>query len=135
MNNVLIGLSVILNGILLAFLFGLVPLLLYVSVACNILLLWYIRKSVKNINDIEVDLLSLLKTVENYTEDLDEVHSMEMFYGEPVLQQLINNSKSTLNEIIDVIEKYYDVGIEEIDDEQSNTEEDEKEEKEESLLY
>ena len=135
MNNILIGISLVLNGILLATLFGVVPFFLYVSVALNILFLWYIRKSLNNASDIEADLLALLKIVENYTEDLEEVHGMQMFYGEPVLQNLINNSKSTFNEIIDVLEKYYDVGIEEIDNEQNNTEEDKKEEEEESLLY
>ena len=135
MNNILIAISVLLNGILLAFLFGVVPLLLYVSVALNILFLWYVRKSLQNISEIEVDLLSLLKIVEKYTEDLEEVHGMQMFYGEPVLQGLINNSKSTLNQIIDVLEKYYDVGTEQIDDEQHNTEEDETEEEEEPIFY
>ena len=130
-NNVLIAISVILNGVLLTFLFGLVPLLLYLSVASNILFLWYIRKSLQNVGDIEEDLLEVLKSIESLSDDIEDLHSMEMFYGEPVLQGLINNSRSTMNDIVDVLEKYYDVKAVQIDEDEDNQEE----EKEEPILY
>ena len=126
-NNVLIAISVILNGVLLTFLFGLVPLLLYLSVASNILFLWYIRKSLQNVGDIEEDLLEVLKSIESLSDDIEDLHSMEMFYGEPVLQGLINNSRSTMNDIVDVLEKYYDVKAVQIDEDEDNQEEEEKE--------
>ena len=85
MNNILIAISVVLNGILLAFLFGLVPLLLYISVAVNVLFLWYVRKSITNTNEIQDDLLDVLKSIEDFSDHLDNLHSMEMFYGEPIL--------------------------------------------------
>tara|TARA_R100000008_G_scaffold34099_1_gene19310 strand:- start:394 stop:798 length:405 start_codon:yes stop_codon:yes gene_type:complete len=134
MTNILIAISVVLNGVLLAFLFGTVPLLLYISAAINVLLLWYIRKSLQTVRNIEEDLMSLFETVEGFSEDLEEVHGMQMFYGEPVLQDLINNSKTTVNGIIDVLEKYYDVRTEEIDEERDETK-NETEEEEEPILY
>ena len=140
MNNILIIISVILNGILLAFLFGLMPLFLYLSVAVNVLLVWYIRKSMENTGDIEEDLLIILKSVERFSDNLDNLHSMEMFYGEPILQDLINHSRATNNDIVDMLGKYYDVKVEEIDEEDIDEEEiDEEdrnqEEKEEEPIF
>ena len=131
MNNILVGLSVVLNGILLAFLFGLVPFLLYLSVATNILFLWYIRQTVISADDVEDDLLDVLKSIEAFSDNLDELHSMEMFYGEPILQDLINNSRSTINDIVDILEKYYEVRAEEIEEKENN----QTPEKEKSILY
>ena len=133
MNNILIIISAILNGVLLAFLFGLLPLLLYLSVGTIVLLMWYIRKSMQNINDIKGDLLEVLKSIEKFSDDLDNLHSMEMFYGEPVLQDLISHSRITINDIVDVLEKYYGVRAEEVDEEDNDPEEPEEEEK--SILY
>ena len=131
-NNILIAASVVLNGVLLTFLFGLIPLLLYLSVIINILFLWYIRKSLQNVGDIEEDLLVILKSIENLSDDLDDLHSMEMFYGEPVLQGLINKSRSSMNDIVDMLEKYYEVRAEQVDDDDEDNQE---EEKEEPILY
>ena len=129
MSNILIGISIVLNGTLLAFLFGLVPFLLYLSIAFNLLLLWYVRRSLANVQEIEGDLLEALKSIEDFADNLDEIHSMEMFYGEPILQDLINNSRVTINEIVDLLEKYYEVRAEEIEEENTTPEE------EEPLLY
>jgi hypothetical protein len=132
MNNIIIGISVVLNGILLSFLFGLVPFLLYLSVVANVLLLWYVRKSILNTNEIREDLSEVLKSIESFSDNLDDIHGMEMFYGEPILQGLINNSRITINNIVDVLEKYYEVRAEEIDEEDNTREE---EEEEEPILY
>tara|TARA_R100001079_G_scaffold58767_1_gene30115 strand:- start:664 stop:1053 length:390 start_codon:yes stop_codon:yes gene_type:complete len=129
MSNILIGISIVLNGALLAFLFGLVPFLLYLSIAFNLLLLWYVRRSIVNAQEIEGDLLEALKSIEDFADNLDQIHSMEMFYGEPILQDLINNSRVTINEIVDLLEKYYEVRPEEIEEENTTPEE------EEPLLY
>ena len=129
MSNILIGISIVLNGALLAFLFGLVPFLLYLSIAFNLLLLWYVRRSIVNAQEVESDLLEALRSIENFADNLDQIHSMEMFYGEPILQDLINNSRVTINEIVDILEKYYEVRTEEIEEENTTAEE------EEPLLY
>ncbi len=133
MNNIFIAISIVLNGVLLSFLFGLVPFLLYLSVVTNVLFLWYIYRSLQNVGDIEEDLLEVLKSIEGLSDDIDDLHSMEMFYGEPVLQGLINNSRSTMNDIIDVLEKYYDVRAEQIDEDED--EDNQEEETEEPILY
>ena len=133
MNNILISLSVILNGVLLSFLWGLVPFLLYLSTVINVLLAWYAYKALQSVGDVQEDLLWILKSIEKFSDDLDEVHSMEMFYGEPVLQGLINHSRTVNNDIVDVLEKYYDIRAEEVDeeadekvDEEYNSQEEEK---------
>ena len=75
-------------------------------------------------------MLEVLKSIERFSDNVDQLHSMEMFYGEPILQDLINHSRSTINDIVDVLEKYYEVRTEEID-EQEETEAEE----EEPILY
>jgi len=87
--------------------------------------MWYTSRSVVNMKDVESDLLTTLKTIEHFSDSLDEVHSMEMFYGEPVLQDLINHSRSTINDIVDLLEKYYEVRTEEIEEENTPPEEEE----------
>jgi hypothetical protein len=94
----------------------------------------------ENTGDIEEDLLIILKSVERFSDNLDNLHSMEMFYGEPILQDLINHSRATNNDIVDMLGKYYDVKVEEIDeediDEEDIDEEDRnQEEKEEEPIF
>ena len=44
----------------------------------------------QNSNNAEKEVYNLFQRIEDYAENLEELHSMEMFYGEPVLQDLIN---------------------------------------------
>jgi len=56
--------------------------------------------------------------MEQFLEQLENIHAMEMYYGDTELQNLINNSKDLINNFIDVQAKYFDVEVEfEPDDE------------------
>ena len=118
--------SLILNGILLMFLVGTVPFLLYLSVLFNMLLIWFSFKTLRRANNTEEDLIVLMGEMEQFLERLENIHAMEMYYGDAELQNLINNSKTLINNFIEVQEKYFDVEVEfESDDE---TEEEAKKE-------
>ena len=118
MNKYILGLSIVLNGILLIVLFGLVPFLLYLSILVNIFFVWFIIKNLNEMGDIREDLLYNLESIESFSDHLDQLHEMEAFYGDQTLQKLIDHSRRVINGIVDLQEKYYDVetGIETYDD-------------------
>jgi len=124
MNKYILGLSIILNGILLIVLFGLVPFLLYLSTLINIFFVWFIIKNLNEMDDIREDLLYNLESIESFSDHLDQLHEMEAFYGDQTLQSLIDHSRRVINDIVDLQEKYYDVeaGIETYDDDNEETE-------------
>tara|TARA_Y100000310_G_C20176238_1_gene575969 strand:- start:195 stop:596 length:402 start_codon:yes stop_codon:yes gene_type:complete len=127
MNKYILGLSIILNGILLIVLFGLVPFLLYLSTLINIFFVWFIIKNLNEMDDIREDLLYNLESIESFSDHLDQLHEMEAFYGDQTLQDLIGHSRRVINDIVDLQEKYYDVetGIETYDNDNEETEEEE----------
>ena len=108
MIRILVIASVVLNSILLSFLFGLVPFLLYISVVINVLLVWFSFRMLNTTSLAEKEMSTLFEKLEQFTEHVEELHSMEMFYGEPVLQDLIDHSRRLVNDMVDYQEKFYD---------------------------
>ena len=101
--------SVFLNGVLLMILAGVVPFLLYLSVIANLVLVWFSIKCIKNISEIEEDIDEIMSKTDNFTEHLESVHEMEIFYGDETLQSMIDHSKQLINDYIDLQSKYFDV--------------------------
>ena len=121
--------SVIANATLLSLIFGWLEFFAFVFVVIIFICLWYIRKLLKTIDQINSDIASMYNIFDAFADSLESLYGMEMFYGEPILQDLINNSRVTINEIVDILEKYYEVRTEEIEEENTTAEE------EEPLLY
>ena len=130
MNKYVLFASAILNGILLMAVVGIIPFLLYLSVLINLVFLWFTSKSLIELNNIEEDMVHLMDRNELFLENLEQIHGLEMYYGDENLQNLIDHSRELINEYIDVQEKYFDVEItsEEFDENEAQIEEDEKEE-------
>jgi len=57
-------------------------------------------------NQMIKDLESFYSILEDFEKHLDEVHGLEMFYGDQNLQGLLKHSRVLLNEIYDFQEKY-----------------------------
>ena len=106
--KILVGISAVLNAVLLSLLFGLVPFLLYFSVIVNIILVWFAFRQIRAASDTQQEISSIFEKLEQYLDHLEELHSMEMFYGEPILQDLINHSKTLINDFVDFQEKFYE---------------------------
>ena len=126
MSKYILGLSIILNGVLLIVLFGLVPFLLYLSTLINIFFIWFTKKNLEEMDDIKEDLLYNLESIESFCNHLDKLHEMEAFYGDQTLQDLIGHSRRVINDIVDLQEKYYDdieIEMEMYDDTEEETEE------------
>ena len=103
MSKYIFSISLILNGILLMFLVGVVPFLLYLSVLFNMLLAWFTFKTLHRANNTEHDLIVLMGEMEQFLEKLQNIHALEMYYGDVELQNLINNSKDLIIKLLGLI--------------------------------
>tara|TARA_R100000008_G_scaffold86682_1_gene80871 strand:- start:2214 stop:2540 length:327 start_codon:yes stop_codon:yes gene_type:complete len=99
--------------------------ILTLSIAINILLGWYMVRLLKRFLFLSDNLDDLFDQIDGYTMHIENVHSLETFYGEPVLQNLMNHSKDVVEYVDDFRNIFDDTKDtleldedEEIDDEQ-----------------
>ncbi len=117
--------SLILNAILLMYLVGVVSFLLYLSILINLFLTWYTYQFVLENKRIEEDINLLFNSTEEFSQHLEGLYELEMYYGDENLHSLIEHSRDLLNQYVDIQEKYYDV---EVDVELEEGEDDNEEE-------
>jgi hypothetical protein len=129
-NKYILYISIILNGILLMYVTGIVPFFLYLSVVVNIMLLWYSGVCVIRVNDIEEDMIALMQRNEDFLQNVENIYSLEMYYGDEHLQNLIDHSRELINDFIEVQERYFDVETTELEYDKEDTEEETTEEEE-----
>lgn len=122
-TSILIAISVILNGVLLSFLFGLIPFLLYLSAILNLFFIWYTKRLLREGAAHQDDIINMFENLNAFADHVEKVHSMEMFYGEPVLRDVIDHSRNIINDIVDMQQKYYDIEEEEVLQDDNSTEE------------
>jgi hypothetical protein len=122
-NKYVLYISIILNGILIAFVIGIIPFFLYLSIIINLILIWYSGLCVLKINNIEEDMINLLQENESFLENVENIHSLEMYYGDEHLQSLIDQSRDLINSFIETQEKYFDVEVEDLEYDDTNKEE------------
>jgi len=121
MNKYILLFSVILNGVLLMLVTGIVPFFLYLSIIINLILLWYSGICLLRVNNLESDMVVLLQKNEDFLDELEDIHSLEMYYGDEYLQNLIGKSRDLVNDFIDVQEEYFDVQVTELEDDEEET--------------
>tara|TARA_R100000008_G_C3583157_1_gene170049 strand:- start:1879 stop:2274 length:396 start_codon:yes stop_codon:yes gene_type:complete len=125
MSKIVFIVSLILNAILLMYVVGVVPFLLYMSVLVNILLAWYSYQSLIENKNIEDDMEVMFESTEKFSEHLEQIYELEMYYGDENLQYLIEHSRELINQYVSIQEKFYDVEVEdeagEEDEEEENT--------------
>jgi len=61
-----------------------------ISVAVICIMVWYIRKMLSVIEDQSIEMNERFKSFHMF---LDETHSMDLFFGEPRLEQLLQMTK------------------------------------------
>tara|TARA_R110002020_G_scaffold11079_5_gene42125 strand:- start:1768 stop:2184 length:417 start_codon:yes stop_codon:yes gene_type:complete len=130
MIKIFLAVSTVANLVLIATVVGILPFLLTLSGVIIVLLLWYIKKSTAETKEITQDFDSFYLKLEQYEKHINDIHGLEMFYGDETLQGLIKHSREILNHIYDFQVKYFIEG----DEEDFDTEETQSEEKE-PLLY
>ena len=74
---------------------------LTLSILINILLIWYIKNILTKLLFISENSDDLLQIISNFSDHLASIYEMETFYGEPILQSLVQHSRHVVNEIKD----------------------------------
>jgi K+-transporting ATPase A subunit len=72
---------------------------LVISVAVNVLLGWYISKLLQKIRTFTDGIFDIVEKLNLLGGHLETIHQLEMFYGEPVLQNLIKHLKVMVADI------------------------------------
>tara|TARA_R110002153_G_scaffold6483_10_gene29616 strand:+ start:1388 stop:1699 length:312 start_codon:yes stop_codon:yes gene_type:complete len=70
-----------------------------ISVPLNILLIWYIKKVLQKLLYISENMSDLLGTLSNFSKHLQDLHEMEMYYGDQTLKDLITHSRTVVKYI------------------------------------
>jgi len=123
MSKIIFFVSIILNAILLMYIAGVVPFLLYVSALINIFFLWYVYQFLIESSKIEDDMNIMFESTEKFSEHLEQIHELEMYYGDENLQYLIDHSRELLNQYIDIQEKYFNIEVDIQEEEEDDYEE------------
>ena len=72
---------------------------LVISVAVNVLLGWYVSKLLQKIRTFTDGIFDIVEKLNLLGGHLETIHQLEMFYGEPVLQNLIKHLKVMVADI------------------------------------
>ena len=75
------------------------------SLSLNGLFFWYLRKTTGRLLFISENLNDLISIIGVYRKHLKALYEMEMFYGDEILQNLIDHT----NSLYDMLEDYEDV--------------------------
>tara|TARA_R110000824_G_scaffold67377_5_gene174503 strand:+ start:26287 stop:26598 length:312 start_codon:yes stop_codon:yes gene_type:complete len=70
-----------------------IEIFLGVSIIFNGLLVWYIVQLLRKFLNISEELEGLFISLEEYSDHIELVHSLERFYGDSTLENLLRHSK------------------------------------------
>ena len=74
-------------------------LLLVLSAVLNVLLVWYIKQLIDKLLYISNNIDELFETLDEYSNHVSEVYSMETYYGDPVIENLLSHSRNITKEV------------------------------------
>lgn len=126
MRNFLIFSSLSMNLILLVYLFGMIPVLLFLSVLLNIFSAWYVRNLFDEIVERDDDVEQLIMSFTSFEEHLSSLYEMEMFYGDTTLQGLLEHSRVLIGDLDEYKNRHFYSEEEEFDIEEIIGNDDEK---------
>ena len=77
-------------------------IILSLSIAANIFLFWYSFRAATMVLRLSENLEEMKAVIDNFADHVDQVHEMEMFYGDETLAHLLRHAK----ELSEVIREY-----------------------------
>ena len=89
--------------------------ILLVSMVFNVGIIVYTRAAIARLLSVSEELGDLQAMVDSFSGHLGSVYELEMFYGDPTLQNLLNHAVS-FNEQLETFEYIYNLTEEEDDD-------------------
>jgi hypothetical protein len=101
-----LGASAVLNSILVITVTGALPFFFFLSLTANVALIWYVVAAHREYRELDTDLEDLIRQTFDLEEHLISVHQMEMFYGDPTLQSLIEHTKQVVTDLESYRQKY-----------------------------
>jgi len=127
MNKIFMSISVVLNGILLMFLFGPLQFFLYLSLILLTGSALYIKHLLENRKQMAQEMEKLIDKMSLFSSYLEGIYELEVFYGDETIQEMIEQSKYLMNDFYDFEESFLDRDYYEEDNNDTN-EKDRKEE-------
>jgi len=106
MIKIILAVSFIVNGVLLVTITGLMPFLLFVALLIIAGMTWYITMLLRRINNINEDVAEIFDSLESFSDHLETLSQMSMFYGDETLQGMIVHSQELMDKIYDYQLKY-----------------------------
>ena len=103
---------------------------LTISVALNVLLIWYLRKVSEKLMFVSDAIGGLFDSVDVYREHIQSIYELEVYYGDETLQNMITHTKE-LYEELEQFEGVYsltDTDEDHVEGEEYDTDTDEEEE-------
>ena len=73
-----------------------------VSVVTNLFMLLYVRWLLSSLTIINTDIANVSEIIKDFSSHLNQIHEMEMFYGDETLKSLIDHSNILLETLKDV---------------------------------
>lgn len=77
----------------------LVVFFLTLSIALNILFVWYIKYAVKKLLFVSNNIGDFLDRVKEYREHLEIINGMETYYGDEIIENFIKHTNSLIKDI------------------------------------
>ena len=68
-------------------------LVLILSAGLNVFLLWFGWKSIRQIAEYDEELKDLVQVMKNFSNHVESVHELEMFYGDETLRHLMRHAR------------------------------------------
>ena len=135
MTKALIGVSILLNGVLLMVLFGPLEFFLYLSIVLLSFSAFYIAYLLRARKQMENEVDYLIDRMSDFSKYLEQIYGLEMFYGDPTIEGMIEETKKLTNDFYDFEEKFLDRQYEEVNDEASTDNPEEEKEEQEPVFY
>tara|TARA_R110002124_G_scaffold271966_1_gene440949 strand:- start:857 stop:1144 length:288 start_codon:yes stop_codon:yes gene_type:complete len=82
---------------------------LAISLAINILVIWYIRNLIQVYNGSLKEMFSLFKDFQEFQEQIEKVYNMEIYYGDVTIENMIKSIGLISERIGEFLEKSSDV--------------------------
>ena len=81
-----------------------VEILLILSVALNIFAVWYVRELLVRFKFYSENTTELFTNLQEYTEHLKKVNQMEVYFGDPTIQGLLEHSRDVTGVVAEYLE-------------------------------
>ena len=101
-------LSAIVNGCFIAFIVGLLPFLLFLSVAGNIFLFFYIRDLIEELKFADKKMDRVFDSFFDFADHLHKVYGLEQYQEEATLKTLVEHMRYVIEDIEENYEELFD---------------------------